>query len=819
MLPIEQMRGIFRSFFMEAAKGVKTMARILVVDDEAAIRHLVCAALTSFGHECISAPDAAAGRALLKEKTFDLVLSDLNMPGEWGMDFIAFVVQEYPDTATLILSVLDDPAVFHKAFDVGVYGYIIKPFDIAALRIDVEGALRRRELEIAHRRYREDLEKLVERRTRQLQQQQQDYAALVENLPCVVYKGLKDWTIVYVSKQIRDVTGYPPEVFLSGQKRWIECIVPDDIPNVITTVKEALSRDGAYIREYRIIDASGQTRWIQDRGRVVFTSDRKFDSFSGVLFDITERKKGREALQRAQEEWERTFDAVPALICVTNKDLRITKVNAALARRIGLPREKIIDRFCWEVIHGHAEKCPKCLQDTIGHGGGPMEHEVYNEHLGSYFRVTNAPIFDGLGAQAGCITVAHDITALKKVEEQVRKAHWELEQLVSAISSVLIGLDPQERVIRWNSVAENVLGVRASEVLHSPFSQLPIEWQWERLRSAMELCRRKKKPQRVDDLRYTRPDGQPGFLGLTINPIGLNHEDQIGFLLMGAEITHKKLLEAQLAQAQKLESIGQLAAGIAHEINTPVQFIGDNSRFLQEAFQDLAELLEKHQEILAQAREVENLAEAVREAEETAEAIDLEYLKAEIPKAIQQTLEGVARVAKIVLAMKEFSHPGQDERVPTDINKALENTLTVARNEWKYVADVITDMDPHLPPVPCLPGEVNQVFLNIVVNAAHAIKDAIRERPGAKGTITVKTRVVDDWCEIRISDTGTGIPEKIRHRIFDPFFTTKEVGKGTGQGLAICHSVVVEKHKGELTFETEEGRGTTFIIRLPLETS
>jgi signal transduction histidine kinase len=190
-------------------------------------------------------------------------------------------------------------------------------------------------------------------------------------------------------------------------------------------------------------------------------------------------------------------------------------------------------------------------------------------------------------------------------------------------------------------------------------------------------------------------------------------------------------------------------------------------------------------------------------------------LKEEIPKALSQALSGVQRVARIVQAMKDFSHPGTESKTPIDLNRAIESTLTVCRNEWKYVAELETDLDASLPAVSCLPGEFNQVILNIVVNAAHAIADQAKD--GEKGVIRVTTRRVNDRVEIRISDTGTGIPESARGRVFDPFFTTKEVGKGTGQGLAIARSVVVDKHQGEIFFETEMGKGTTFIIRLPIE--
>jgi signal transduction histidine kinase len=208
---------------------------------------------------------------------------------------------------------------------------------------------------------------------------------------------------------------------------------------------------------------------------------------------------------------------------------------------------------------------------------------------------------------------------------------------------------------------------------------------------------------------------------------------------------------------------------------------------------------------------------AVAEIEAAVKSTDSEYLLEEIPRAIEQTLEGVTRVATLVSAMKEFSHPDTKEKVPLDLNRSINSTITVARNEWKYVSDLETDFDATLPLISCLPGEFNQVILNLIVNASHAIAEVTKNGGPAKGKITVQTRNCAEWAEIRIQDSGTGIPEKVRARIFDPFFTTKEIGKGTGQGLAIARSVVVDKHGGSIHFETEEGKGTTFVVRLPYD--
>ena len=274
-------------------------------------------------------------------------------------------------------------------------------------------------------------------------------------------------------------------------------------------------------------------------------------------------------------------------------------------------------------------------------------------------------------------------------------------------------------------------------------------------------------------------------------------------------------MEIQLRQAQKLESIGQLAAGIAHEINTPTQFIGDNARFLTDAFSEISRLLTELKGVLESPVARDTSSAALEGARNVLDKSDLDYLLKEIPLALSQSIDGVERVASIVGAMKDFSHPGA-EKVPIDINHAIENTLTVARNTWKYIAVVQTQFEASLPLVPCLPGEFNQVILNLVVNAAHAISEALHGTTGRTGTITISTKLLEDHVEIRVSDTGKGIPEAIRDRIFEPFFTTKPVGQGTGQGLAIARAVIVDKHRGDIRFESRCGEGTTFIVDLPL---
>jgi len=253
------------------------------------------------------------------------------------------------------------------------------------------------------------------------------------------------------------------------------------------------------------------------------------------------------------------------------------------------------------------------------------------------------------------------------------------------------------------------------------------------------------------------------------------------------EIALMRLGRAQ--QARKLEALGQMASGIAHEINTPTQYIGDNVRFLQDSWTELRPFLECQ-----------------------ADNADLDYLIREVPKAIDESLQGIQKVGKIVRAMRDFAHPPSENKVHTDINHAVLTTITVATNEWKYVADIETSLDPQLPRTPCFPGEIQQVLLNLLVNAAQAIADSEQ-----KGVIRVATSTQTDSIEIRVSDSGRGIPREHREKVFEPFFTTKDVGEGTGQGLAVAYSVIVHQHNGKIWFDSESGKGTTFYIRLPID--
>ena len=283
------------------------------------------------------------------------------------------------------------------------------------------------------------------------------------------------------------------------------------------------------------------------------------------------------------------------------------------------------------------------------------------------------------------------------------------------------------------------------------------------------------------------------------------------------DVTESRRLVREIAQGQKLESVGRIAAGVAHEINTSVQFISDSVQFVRHALKDVPRALADYRALAAGALSGQDVAAQARRASETDEAADVDYFLKNAPDALDRALEGIGRVGSIARSMTEFAHPDSRTRTDVDINRAVRTTLNMARNEYKSVAEVVTDFG-EIPGVRCHAGDINQVVLNLLLNAAHAIGDVVRGTQ-TKGRITVSTRAIADYVEIAVADTGDGIPEDVRGRIFEPFVTTKEVGRGTGQGLALSRGIVVEKLKGSLHFETGTGRGTTFYIRLPISES
>ncbi len=380
-------------------------------------------------------------------------------------------------------------------------------------------------------------------------------------------------------------------------------------------------------------------------------------------------------------------------------------------------------------------------------------------------------------------------------------------RIVQFTEDAVITTTPDGRVMEWNPGAEHLFGHTAEEAIGSVLWSLIFANDPDGFTEKLSFLETHGNAS-FESVR-TRKDGSTVEVSVTVSSIYDDAGQRIGFVGIARDISERKAREAEMHQESKLEALGRLSAGLAHEINSPIQFVGDNARFLEEAYRELIGAVSIYRGLLDSSNPIgwAERQELVREAEAN---IDFEYLETEIPSAVEQTLEGIERVSTIVRAMKMFSHPGHKEHVPANLNEALEATVTVTRHQVSSVAELCLDLA-ELPPVRCNIADLNQVFLNLIVNAADAIAET-----GTPGQIGVSTQVDGEQVVIRITDTGGGIPDHVRSRMFEPFFTTKEVGRGSGQGLPLARGVVHEGHGGTLSVETRVGAGSTFTVRLPI---
>ena len=416
-----------------------------------------------------------------------------------------------------------------------------------------------------------------------------------------------------------------------------------------------------------------------------------------------------------------------------------------------------------------------------------------------YINISALPISSGNETKetAGII---QDITLRKNNELKIKESEELLNSILAGIDTALLFIDAESLKVTFaNLEAERLFKMPKNDIIGTS-SEILLKTDFNSSDSS-----NKKHFDTTIELK----DGTITPIMQTI--IDICHKNKKHYAVVMFDMTEQKMLERKLSIAQKMESIGHLAAGIAHEINTPMQYIGDNTRFLENILTNMLSLADKTEKSLNNNTSFEDIKKLILEG---FDEIDYEFIKSEAPLAFNQTLEGIQRVTTIVQAMKTFSHPGTEEKMLVNINTSLQNTITVARNEWKYTAKIETYFDTSDPFIFGHSADLNQVFLNLLVNSVHAIHDRYGNEGG--GVIKISTETIEDKVIIKFSDNGCGIPEKIKNKIFDPFFTTKQVGSGTGQGLSICHSIIKDKHLGSINFDSKEGVGTVFTIELPL---
>jgi len=546
--------------------------------------------------------------------------------------------------------------------------------------------------------------------------------------------------------------------------------------------------------------------------------------------EITVREEMAVSLRESEEKF-RTLaaSAQDAFVMLDDED-RIIFWNRAAAGMFGYSEKEIgglkfHEHFVPERLRAAHIKGLAHFKDT---GTGPalgktLEMPALRKD-GTEFPVELSLAAVRLHERWAAIAVIRDITGRTRAQDTLVRSEERLNMALDVAQMGTWDLDVSTGTAWRSALHDKIFGYDSHQT----------EWSYERfLEHVVPEDRERVR-------RSTFESATPGLIKFECRIIRANDQTQRWVSIQGMvhhfqdgkpsrmmgtviDITESKLAEmerqateAQSSLSQKLESVGRLASGVAHEINTPMQFITDNTQFLKRAVTSLTEVLAAYRainEIVASGNKPDEALALARAAEE---ANELEYLMGEIPTTFEETMGGLKRVTHIIKSLKEFSHPNTTAKQPADLNKAINTTIAVSRHEWKYVAEVATELDPDLPMIPLCIDEMNQVMLNLIVNAAHAIGDALKQRGEAKGVITLRTKQEGDSVLVEVQDNGTGIPESAQSHIFEPFFTTKGVGKGTGQGLAIIRNIVIKNHGGTISFTTKPGVGTTFHIHLPM---
>ena len=516
--------------------------------------------------------------------------------------------------------------------------------------------------------------------------------------------------------------------------------------------------------------------------------------------------------------FEALFASIDVGLCFMDASLGVVAANPAMAR---LMPGKVFDpdSSCPGTpggLDGLCGQCPAAEALASGRPAFRVVEKVGPDGAPRSLETVCHPLVDPAGRIFGVAEIVRDVTRRVRAERDMALASRDIEMLFASIRSILVALDGDNGIRRFNAGAETVLGLAAETVLGRDFFGIGLEWDDASVAEALEQSRRSLSPVRVDEVRCRVPGAGERLLGLTVNPVPSPDGGPAGVLILGQELSDIKARELESMHERRMQSIGQLAAGIAHEINTPIQYIGYNAGFLDEAFADVRGLLAAYAGLAdaVDAGDHRDAAAALARVREMERAVDLVYLEKEIPAAVANTRKGVAHVAEIVGAMRQMSHPGTGDRLFFDLNAAVRDIVTITRHAWKHAAEVELRLAPGLPPVYGLPQEVSQVLLNVVQNAAQAVAERAVAEPGFRGRIGIETASDQDGTTVAVADNGPGVDASIRHRVFDPFFTTKPVGQGTGQGLAISRSIMA-RHGGDIDLAVGPGGGAVFRLRFP----
>lgn len=778
---------------MNASEPVRPRPLVLVVDDDPQVRALLRDRLMRDGYEIRTADNAGEALQMTAREIPGVILLDVMLPGANGLELCRHLKQD-PRTAdipVILLTGRGSEEDVEAGSEAGAADYIKKPFDLDEVRFRIRTQIR---LQEAIRR-----QDSAQERLSLISRAAKDAIILLDEAGRIVH-----WNEAAVG-----MFGYSVEEILGRNLHTV--LAPERFREAHRQAFSQFQKTG----EGAAVGVTLQL-WALRRSGEEFPIELSLTATPvdgqwwslGILRDISQRLRVEKTLRDSEERFRRLFEESPLGVALITPNFIVHRANAALIRMLGYSQEElqrlsVVDFTEPDDLPATMDQADRLLRGDVS--SYKIRKRYRTKTGGILWANTSVSLIRGNDGQPEYgLVMVEDISAQVEVERHQKEAADRLRDSEHRLTKILetvpvgIAIVGMDKRIRWaNRAALTIIGAPDLDVIAGqPCNQVLCQ-------ASDGNCPFCDGEDTMLSAETTMACANGALIPVLKSVHAVRFDNEPVRLETFMDLRDRKRLETELGHSRKLEAVGQLAAGVAHEINTPIQYVGDSIQFLKEAFESFQQLLPLYRR--------DRSDEVTRLEEE----LDVDWLLNEIPASFHRSLDGVERVARIVRAMKEFAHPDQREKARADLNHAIQSTLTIAHNEYKYVADIETNFG-DIPEVLCHVSELNQVFLNLIVNAAHAIQSSL-EGTGLRGAIGITTSRQGDQVRIDIEDTGGGIPEEIQQRIFDPFFTTKPVGKGTGQGLAIARSVVVDKHAGSLTFHSKFGLGTTFTVLLPID--
>ncbi len=691
----------------------------------------------------------------------------------------------------------------------------------------------------------------IKRTEKTLQHEQAFSHALIDATPgifCMIdeNKRLAAW-----NPFLRDTIAGKAESEIRGSDA-IDLIHPEDRPLVRKQIENVLGRGSEESAEVRILLQGGpEFRWVLLKGKRIVIDDHAL--MIGIGSDITDRKQAEVALHESERKFRSITEQMAEMVFVTNASGYITYVSPAIETIAGYTEQDALghlftDFFVEDEIPRAIATFQSALQD---HLTAQVLEFRYKKKNGSFFYGEVHVHYYHENGSSGAIGLVHDITERKRNENLLKGYNKRLLDNQQFLKSIYEGVNHSIFVV--DLMADGTYCYKGNNPLHETLTGIPNEViagkKPENLLdpeiaaaviSRYDSCVRKGCSIRYEE-RLTFM-GKESCWETVLNPVRNDNGYIYRIIGTSTNITERKAAAQQLHQLnqtleeriaektkelelthqqlilqEKLASIGQLAAGIAHELNNPLNFIKINFATLREDFTDLLSILKAYRQAIAIVEDSDTLpAQEQQKLHNMEQNLALDMLLDDIAQIFLESQHGFERITTIINSMRNFSYRHTaDKKIPFDINRGIEDTLILARNEYRDYADVALHLE-ELPPVMCHPDQINQIVLNLIINSAQAIASQQRK---SHGKITLRS-----WCDgknicFSIADDGPGIPENIRNNIFNPFFTTKQPGKGTGLGLSISYDIIVQKHGGTLSVECPAEGGTIFTLTLPLQSN